>query len=177
MKRLLLLRHAKAVPGGAKNGDHGRGLNDRGRSDAPRVGAEMQHRGYRPDVVLCSTAKRTVETWQRVVPELDGKPEVDFIDALYLAPSKVIANLVRAVAEPAGIVLVIGHNPGLEDCARSLARTPHGDEERRRLETMAEKFPTCALAVLDFEVATWDEMEAGAGQLVDFLRPRVLTGG
>jgi phosphohistidine phosphatase len=177
VKRLLLLRHAKAVPGTTKSGDHGRPLNERGRLDAPRMGIAMQHRRYLPDLVLCSTAKRTLETWENVVPELVEKPEVKCSDELYLAPWKLIANMVRAQPETANVVLVIGHNPGLEECARALARKPHTDDERKRLEVLNEKFPTCALAVLDFDVDVWSEIAPGAGVLTDFIRPRSLTGG
>jgi phosphohistidine phosphatase len=176
VKRLLLLRHAKAVPGTTKSGDHGRPLNERGRLDAPRVGIAMQHKRYLPDRVLCSTSKRTLETWEHVAPELDGKPEVIFSDELYLAPWKVIANMARTQPKAAGVVLVVGHNPGLEECARALARKPRTDDERQRLETLNEKFPTSALAVLDFDTDIWSEIASGAGVLTDFIRARTLTG-
>jgi len=177
MKRLLLLRHAKAVQGGSKSGDFERPLNERGAHDAPRMGAIMHHRHYIPDLVLCSTSRRTKETWEHVAPELNAKPEVIFSDELYLASAKLVANSVRSIKRPAGTVLVVGHNPGLEDCARSLARKPGSDEERGYLERLLEKFPTAALAVLEFDVAAWSEIEAGAGKLVDFLRPKEVTGG
>lgn len=176
MKRLLLLRHAKAVPGTTKSGDHGRPLNERGRLDAPRMGIAMQHKRYLPDRVLCSTSKRTLETWEHVAPELDGTPEVIFSDELYLAPWKVIANMARAQPKAAGVVLVVGHNPGLEECARALARKPRTDDERQRLDTLNEKFPTSALAVLDFDTEIWSEIASGAGVLTDFIRVRTLTG-
>ncbi len=92
MKRLLLLRHAKAVAGSSKGGDHARPLNDRGRTDAPRIAIAMQHNNYIPDRVLCSTAARTVETWAHVAPELDVEPEVSLLDTLYLASWKTIAQ-------------------------------------------------------------------------------------
>ena len=177
MKRLLLLRHAKAVPGTTKSGDHGRPLNERGKLDAPRMGIAMQHKRYLPDRVLCSTAKRTLETWEHVAPELDSKPEVTFSDELYLAPWKLIANMVRAQPKTANVVLVIGHNPGLEECARALARKPKTDDEHKRLDTLNEKFPTSALAVLDFDTEIWTEIASGTGVLTDFIRPRTLTGG
>ena len=176
MKRLLLLRHAKAIPGTTKSGDHGRPLNERGKLDAPRMGIAMQHKRYLPDRVLCSTAKRTLQTWEHAAPELDGEPEVVFSDELYLAPWKVIANLVRAQPRSANVVLVVGHNPGLEECARALARKPTTDDERKRLDTLIEKFPTSALAVLDFDTETWSEVTSGAGVLTDFIRARSLTG-
>jgi phosphohistidine phosphatase len=177
MKRLLLLRHAKAIPGTTKSGDHGRPLNERGRLDAPRMGIAMQHKRYLPDQVLCSTAQRTLETWEHVAPELDEKPEVTFVDELYLAPWKLIANMVRAQPETANVVLVVGHNPGLEDLARALARKPRADDERKRVDALNDKFPTSALAVLDFDVEAWSEIASGTGVLTDFIRPRSLTDG
>jgi phosphohistidine phosphatase len=176
MKRLLLLRHAKAVAASPKSGDHARVLADRGRNDAPRIGIVMQHKRYLPDLVLCSTAKRTMETWQHAAPELDGSPDVRFLDELYLAPWKAIVGIVRE-SGPTNTVLVIGHNPGLEECARMLARKPLDDVERALANTLAEKFPTCALAVLDFEIAMWQDIAAGEGALIDFVRPRNLSDG
>jgi phosphohistidine phosphatase len=175
MKRLLLLRHAKAVAGGSKSGDHGRALTDRGRSDAAKIGIAMQHKRYLPGLVLCSTSERTVETWRHVGAELDLVPPVEFLDELYLASAKTIANSVRAVREPAEAVLVIGHNPGLEECARALVGKPRSDAERKHLEAIAEKFPTSALAVIAFEVQDWSAVAAGGGVLSDFLRPKDLT--
>lgn len=174
MKRLLLLRHAKAVTGSSKAGDHGRALNERGLADAPRMGVAMHHKGYLPQIVLCSTATRTVETWEHVAPELGVKPQVEFVDALYLASAKTIANLARAISAPADTALIIGHNPGLEDLAKLLVRSPQSDAELKRFEKMSEKFPTAALAVIDFDAGSWSEIAAGAGELSDFLKPKDL---
>jgi len=175
MRRLLLLRHAKAAPGGSKSGDHGRALTDRGRTDAAKIGVAIQHKRYTPGLVLCSTAERTVETWRHVGAELDLAPQVEFLDELYLAPAKTIANSIRAVRESTEAVLVIGHNPGLEECAKALVGKPRSEAERKRLETMAEKFPTSALAVIAFDVNDWSAVVAGNGVLNDFLRPKELT--
>lgn len=175
MKRLLLLRHAKAVAGNAKSGDHARALNERGRIDAPRVAIAMQHKGYAPDYVLCSTSKRTTETWELLAPELDSKPEVRFSDGFYLASAKSIVQALRGVGEAWDVVLVIGHNPGLEECALLLARKSRSEDERRRFDMLSEKFPTAALAVLDFEIQSWTELAPETGRLVDFIRPKELT--
>ncbi len=177
MKRLLLLRHAKTVTGSQKSGDLARPLNERGRADAPRMGIALQHKRYLPGLVLCSTAKRTVETWEHVTPELDGAPEVKFLDELYLASGKTIANIVRDSGGAADTVLVIGHNPGLEECAQALSRKPRSERERECVDTLAEKFPTCAVAVLDFDVGSWREIASGTGVLVDFIRPKDFSGG
>ncbi|MGD0143317.1 MAG: histidine phosphatase family protein [Rhizomicrobium sp.] len=177
MKRLLLLRHAKAVPGDAKTDDRERTLNARGVHDAPLLGAEIHHRRYVPELAFCSTARRTVETWERLAPEFDALPAVTFLDALYLASPKTILKLVQSADNEAGTLLVLGHNPGLQDCAAALARRSPAPEERARLERMRDKFPTCALAVFDFEIAHWRDVEHGTGRLTDFIRPRDLNGG
>jgi phosphohistidine phosphatase len=177
MKRLLLLRHAKAEAGDSGAGDHGRALSERGRRDAPRMGIEMQHRGYRPDLVLCSTSVRTIETWSRVAAELGDAAEVRLLDELYLAPAGVIAGAVQSASAAVQTLAVVGHSPGLGDLARALARKPDSGEELRLLRAMTEKFPTAALAVLDFESHEWRAVAALSGKMTDFLRPKDLTGG
>jgi phosphohistidine phosphatase len=173
MKRLVLLRHAKSLQDTSVK-DKERPLNDRGRNDAPRMGVYMHHRRYIPQLVLCSPSKRTAETWELLAPELDASPDVRFVEALYLAPAPTIAKLVRAVAPGVQTLLVIGHNPGLEDCAQAFARKPVTGEERKRDAALRTKFPTCALAVLDFDVESWPEAAAGSGILADFERPKGL---
>lgn len=173
MKRLLLLRHAKASPDGKGNKDHERELTPRGRVNAAAMGAWLHTNGYRPDFVLCSDAARTVETWEIAAQELDGSPRAEFLDTLYLAPPRRIEASIREAGD-AATVLVVGHNPGIEDTAAELARKPADKDEAKRRETMREKFPTCALAVLEFEIAEWSEMTAGSGVLVEFVRPKDL---
>jgi phosphohistidine phosphatase len=177
MKRLLLLRHAKAVAGSSKAGDQARSLNERGRADAPRMAVAMQHNNYIPDYVLCSTSARTRETWSHISPEFVTEPEVSFLDALYLASWKTIAQCIRTVRSDRNAVLVVGHNPGLEELAQALARKPRSDRERVQLEALKDKFPTAALAVLDFEIESWGDLAPGSGALVDFLRPKALSDG
>ncbi|HEY2068875.1 MAG TPA: histidine phosphatase family protein [Rhizomicrobium sp.] len=173
MKRLLLLRHAKASPDGKESKDFDRKLTARGRADSAAMGAWLHVNGYHPDHILCSSAARTRETWKIVSEELGDGPKAEFADLLYLASARRIEGLIREAAD-AAMLLVIGHNSGLEDCALELARKPVGRDEAKQLETMREKFPTCTLAVLDFDIAEWSEMEAGGGALVEFVRPRDL---
>ena len=174
MKRLLLLRHAKAVSGDAKTDDHDRALNARGQHDAARMGAEMHHRLYVPDLALCSTARRTVETWARLAAEFDAPPPVEFLDALYLASPKALLKLVQVTDDGINTLLVLGHNPGLEDCAAAMVEKPTSPDRRMMFEQMHDKFPTCALALLEFDVAHWRDVELGTGTLADFIRPKDL---
>lgn len=175
MKRLLVLRHAKASQDSA-HGDHGRDLAPRGKTDAQKIGRAMLRRGYLPDRVLCSTAKRAVETWEQAVPELKGAPAAEFSDMLYLTPARAIVNLLRRTDDAAQTLLVIGHNPGLEGALTALLRAPQNAEERARRAALAEKFPTGALAVLDCGIAHWQDLAPRVAALADFLVPRELKG-
>ena len=172
MKRLLLLRHAKTEPGGAGIDDHERALMARGREDAPKLGRYIRQCGYDPDLILSSTSRRTVETVELVTDALSGVARVDYMDALYLAEPEVILQVIRLVPDKMKGVMVVGHNPGLEQIATLLAREPVKRKERDRFDMLEEKFPTAALAVLDFEVERWRDIEPGEGALKDFVRPR-----
>src|ERR1043166_5358663 len=173
MKRLLLLRHAKAEQHN-KGGDHERELSSRGRKDAPRMGHVMDLKGYVPDAVLCSSSARTRETFELAKGELAGKPHVEFLNTLYLASAQHVLVLLRGVPDNARTALAIGHSPGLEECAVLLARRPREAAEVTRLDSLRAKFPTCALAVLDFRISSWSALAPGTGTLADFIRPKDL---
>lgn len=173
MKRLLLLRHAKAGPQNIER-DHARPLASRGRRDAPAMGKAMRKAGFLPDHVLCSGAVRTRETWALVAKELKAKPEVAFTEALYLAPWKTTLKTAQALPDDAETAMVVGHNPGLEDCATTLLGSQADAKERARRAAMAEKFPTGALAVIDCDIASWKDLAPGCGALAAFVKPRDL---
>lgn len=173
MKRLLVFRHAKAGPHDEKH-DKERALIERGRNDAAAMGAAMRERGYVPDLVLCSSATRTRETWENASSRIGGHPRVEYLDALYDASEAAILKCIRAVKDEAPIMAYIGHNPGLERFARAMAAKPNDAAEKRRAELMAEKFPTSAVAVLDFEAENWAKIEKASGVLCDFLTPSTL---
>ena len=174
MKRLLLLRHAKAVPVESGTDDHERALLKRGREDAPKLGRYIEQKGYAPEFIASSTAKRTVETVELVTDAFSGTRRIDYLEALYLAEPEVILSIVRLAPDKMNSVMVVGHNPGLEQLATLLAREPVKRKERDRVDQIEEKFPTCALAVLDFDVARWRDIAPGQGALKDFVRPRDL---
>jgi phosphohistidine phosphatase len=174
--RLFLLRHAKSDRAAGKSmDDHQRPLNARGRAAAPRIGAHMAARGYVPERVLCSTAERTRETLDLVLPLLSPAPEVSYSRHLYLATWPALLALVQKTPDAVGSLLLVGHNPGIEQLAVACALNPKLPAERARGETMAEKFPTAALAVLDFEIGSWREVRPGEGRLADFVRPKDLA--
>ncbi|HEY4986811.1 MAG TPA: histidine phosphatase family protein [Bradyrhizobium sp.] len=172
MKRLLLLRHAKTVPGGPD--DHERPLLARGRADAPAMGRYIHDHGYEPDLILSSTSRRTVETVELLTVQLQGPARTDYVESLYLAEPGAILAVIRAAPDKVKTLMVVGHNPGMEAIATELAREPVKRKERDRFDLIEEKFPTAALAVLDFDVTRWRDVEASRGALSDFVRPRDL---
>ena len=172
MKRLFLLRHAKAVPAESGIEDFARTLMLSGMQDAGAMARYLRKGDYRVELILSSSAARTAQTGELVVQELGC--EIEYRDALYLAePSKILA-VARATPAAVSSLMLVGHNPGLEALAAQLAREPVRRKERARHEALEEKFPTCALAILDFDVGRWRDVAPGTGKLVDFVRPKDL---
>lgn len=173
MRRLLLLRHAKAEPGGPDQDDHDRALTERGLADAALLARYLKAQGYHPARILCSTSLRTRQT---VAPVLRETPApIDYLETLYHAPPGRIVALAQDAADGEDVLLVVGHNPGLEQCASLLARDPVKPREQHRHDVMEEKFPTAALAVLDFDIAHWKLVAPCSAKLADFIRPRHLA--
>lgn len=172
-RRLLLLRHAKAEPAEPEQDDHERPLARRGRRDAERMGAAMAARHLAPEQVLCSSARRTRETLERVLPHLPPGLLVTVDRELYLAdPAEILARI-GAVEDRIHCLLVVGHNPGIAALAELLAGQGSGDA----LERLRRKFPTGALAQLELDCARWREVSPARATLAAFLAPRDRSGG
>jgi len=137
----------------------------------------MRSKGYLPAVVLCSTAQRTRETLDLLLPAWKKKPALTYDRVLYLADWPLLLAALKKAPGRASPLLLVGHNPGMEQLALALALQPKGVAERARLQRMAQKFSTAALAVLDFEITTWRNLKPGLGQLVDYVRPKDLAYG
>ena len=172
MKRLFLLRHAKAQPADGNVEDYDRTLMLSGIQDGAAMARYLRKADYRVDAIICSAAARTTQTAELVLHELTA--EIDYRENLYLADPARILAAVRAMPASVSSLMVVGHNPGLEECATLLAREPVRRKERARHEALEEKFPTCALAILDFDVGRWRDVAQNSGKLVDFVRPRDL---
>lgn len=174
MKRLFLFRHAKAEPHGDSDGDKQRALTERGRTDAARMALAMRREKYLPDFVLCSTSVRTRETLEYWSVAIAENPKTQFIDALYLAEPETMLSLIRRAPDTSKALMVVAHNPGTEQVAVALLHEELRRKERDYVDQIEEKFPTAALAVIDFETESWKNVKAGSGRLVDFVRPKDL---
>ncbi|MCO6416302.1 histidine phosphatase family protein [Siccirubricoccus sp. KC 17139] len=172
MRQLLLLRHAKSSWDDPGLSDHARPLNARGRRAAAAMAQAMRDLGLAPDVVLVSSARRTLQTLEALTP-FEGGALVEPMDALYLAPWQQLLDAIRTAPPTARSLLLIGHNPGLHELALALAGAAAAGSPGGDLKRLAEGYPTGALA--EFTIAAgWDRLEPGGGRLVRFLAPRDL---
>jgi phosphohistidine phosphatase len=163
-RRLLLLRHAKAVasrPGMSDASDHGRPLSERGRLDAAAMGRKLRSLGLVPALALVSTALRTRETFDLLGPFEGDAPRQILSDALYLAEPRALLDVVQEEGDTAESVMLVGHNPGLHELALTLA----GGNP-----VLEQGFPTCSLAVFKVE-GKWSELSPRHASLKDVLRP------
>lgn len=170
-KTLRLLRHAKASLANGPGADHDRPLESRGQRAAILVGAYLVQRGSLPALALCSSARRAVETLECVAAQLPRTPRVVLDDDLYLASPTTLLERLRQIDEDVESALIVGHNPGIAELARSLAR--RGD--RDALERLGRRFPTGALAELRFPAMCWGEIEFHSGALSDYSTPKDLV--
>lgn len=171
MKTLYLLRHAKSSWDDPGLKDEERPLNERGFRAATVMGLYFAQCGFRPDVILCSSARRALETLDQIRPRLAGKPALTIDKAIYRADSKALLELVRSLPEETGSVLVVGHNPALEEFAVSLA----GGGAKDARERMEQKYPTCALAIFSLPKQPWGEIDWKKAELRSFTSPKELV--
>lgn len=171
MKTLILLRHAKSSWEDRDLADFDRPLAPRGRKAASKVGRALAERGWTPDRVLLSPAARTRQTWDSIAAEMgDVRPDIRLDETLYAAPPGALLAALRKTSEDVADLLLIGHNPGLEELARDLS----GDgSEPGALAQMIRKFPTAAFARLTF-TGQWRTLDIGLARLLEFLRPKEL---
>jgi phosphohistidine phosphatase len=168
MRRLILMRHAKAAKLGPTGNDRDRPLEERGRSDARQIGAYLKRKALVPDLALVSSATRTRETWDHLSTDWP-RVAVEYHDDLYGAEAGELLTAVRAVAvQDPRRLLVLAHNPGLHEFALALtASAPAGTP-------LADHLPTAGVAVLDFTIDGWSDVSFRRGRLETFVTPRQL---
>ncbi|MGQ3296205.1 MAG: SixA phosphatase family protein, partial [Shinella sp.] len=147
-----------------------RPLSDRGRRDAPCMGAYLASAGLQPDFALVSSARRTQETWALVEQALAKPCPSRTVPSIYEAEPAAILAAIQAAPGESETLLVIGHNPGFENLAALLA--PDGDGDA--LERLRAKYPTAGLAVIVFDVERWENAAPGTGRLEGFVTPKTL---
>ncbi|MER8008088.1 histidine phosphatase family protein [Streptomyces sp. NPDC094149] len=167
LRRLVVLRHAKSAwPVGVP--DHERPLAPRGRRDAPAAGRALAEADCLPDLALCSTAVRALQTWELASAQWGTPPPVRRDARLYAAEPVDLLEAVHEVSPEVETLLLIGHNPGLEELVLTLA----GDGLDDTLDEVRTKFPTSAIAVLAWRGTTWRTLAPGMALLTSMIVPR-----
>jgi len=164
---LHLLRHAKSSWAEPSLRDADRPLSPRGERAGRKLARELSRIGVAPLLVLCSSARRAVETMELIRPSLPGHPEVLIEDGLYGAGGRELMLRLRRVPATCREVMLVGHNPGIQDVALALAGTTAPGSLR-------EHMPTGALVTLAVDASRWAELRPGMGTVTRFLLPRRL---
>ncbi|MEM1236404.1 MAG: histidine phosphatase family protein [Pseudomonadota bacterium] len=160
MKTLIIMRHAKSSWSDPGMRDIDRPLNGRGRKSAQAIGEWLSYGGFQPDLVLCSSARRTAQTWEHM--ELDAP--IQFLPELYHAAPGAILSAVRNAS--GDCVLVLGHNPGIAYFAEMIVSDPPSHDR-------FDDYPTAATLVAGFD-GEWAALEPGKAIARAFTVPRDL---
>lgn len=171
MKTLALFRHAKSDWSDARARDFDRPLNARGQRGARAMGAYIRDTGRTFDRMIASPAVRAAETVEEASKAWKCTFKVEWDRRIYLASSATLIDLLKELADDPASVLMVGHNPGLEDLIFDLVPDDGSSPLREMVE---EKFPTATFAVLELDVARWSDVAEGCAKLVEMKRPRDL---
>jgi phosphohistidine phosphatase len=168
MKKLLLMRHGKSSWDDPQLEDHDRPLTPRGRKGSSLIAKYLRARGLEPAIVLCSSATRAQETLDQLRPCLPDSTVIKIEPKLYGAGERELATRIRRLSQASSSVLIIGHNPAIQELALTLV------SKGRKADAIGEKFPTAALAVLDVPIDEWKLLKPHEASIADFITPKAL---
>jgi phosphohistidine phosphatase len=162
VKTLLVFRHAKSSRKDDALDDHDRPLNKRGHQTAPRMGQWIAQQHAVPELILSSTAKRAKSTTKKAAKAMGYEGDIRYDKSLYLAPPNAYLDAIRTYATAQARVMVVGHNPGLEQLMQTLTGT-------------AKTLPTAALAEIRLDIESWQDLQPNtSGELSHLWLPREL---
>ncbi len=171
MKTLGLFRHAKSGWADPRARDFDRPLSERGERGAALMGKHILDTGLKFDRVVASPAVRVTETIERASKAYGRTFPVEWDRRIYLASSATLIDLLRDIEGDPAAVLMVGHNPGLEDVIFDLVPDDGSSPLREEVEI---KFPTATFAILELDIAGWSDIAEGCARLVAMTRPRDL---
>ncbi len=171
VKKLTLLRHAKSGWDDPVARDFDRPLNARGKRAALRIGEYLREHDLRYDHIVASPAIRVVETIEHLAEAVGETIAPAWDKRVYLASAVSLLDVVQEADDRYESLLLVGHNPGLEDLVLMMVPDKPGDTARDQIE---EKFPTAAIVEISFPVDRWEDVKPNSGALSLFVRPRDL---
>jgi len=161
MKRIYLVRHAKSSWKNPDLADFDRPLNSRGKHDAPLMGKQLTKKKVKPDIIICSPAKRALRTATIIANEIDfPKNKIVVKDSLYGASVSTILNIIQYLDDSVNDVMLVGHNPEFTSMANRLS------------DYQVENMPTCSVFCVDFEIQSWQDVKKGDGIFKFFDYPK-----
>jgi phosphohistidine phosphatase len=171
MKKLTLFRHAKSGWDDPVARDFDRPLNKRGEKAARLIGVWMKNEGMEFNHVIASPAVRVIDTLDQWVAGFGTRIEPTWERRVYLASSATLMDVLRELGSEYDSVLMVGHNPGLEDLILDIVPDEKGDTLR---DSVYEKYPTAAVAEMELDIEDWADIDRGTGKLTRYVRPRDL---
>ena len=161
MKKLFIVRHAKSSWDFPELDDHDRPLNKRGKRNAPEMGQRLAKRNVRLDAMITSPAKRAAGTARRIAEEISfPKSKIQSEPLLYHGSVRSIIDLIRSTGDHIDKLMIFGHNPGFTDLTNHLTGSD------------IYNIPTCGIAEIDFDAASWQEVGENSGKLITFDYPK-----
>ncbi len=165
MKTLYIIRHAKSSWADANQPDFERGLNERGKKDAPRMGKRLKEKNIHPDLMVCSSAKRAYSTAKKIAKTLNyPKEKIKEDRTLYHAGEDTILSVIQELKDKHQTVLLFGHNPGLTDFVNTLMNE----------EGNIDNIPTCGIVAFKLQVDSWKDVCWGSGKMLFFDYPKLV---
>ena len=160
-KTLYLVRHAKSSWSDPSLSDRDRPLNKRGRRSAPDMGSRLALKGHQPDLIISSPAKRALMTAGIIAKELDyDKSEILTDESMYFSGDRGMLKMLEGVDDRYQRVMIVGHNPAMTSLMNSL------------VETSVYNMPTCAIAVIGYNMVSWSDLGSADGNLLDYDFPK-----
>lgn len=160
-KILYLVRHAKSSWSDASLADRDRPLNKRGRKSAPDMGKRLAVKGHQPELIISSPARRAFLTAKSIAKELAfDESEIITDESLYFSGTRSMVELLERLDDRYEKVMIVGHNPAMTSLMDILSDSP------------VDNMPTCAVAVIGYDIASWSDMRKTGGTLLDYDYPK-----
>jgi phosphohistidine phosphatase len=169
IRNIIFLRHAKSNLAFDYE-DKDRVLTSRGIEDSKIIGKHLSNLNLQLDYVICSTAKRTVQTSEIIFESLKSEPELYLTDDLYQASFKGIINIIKKTPENYKNIMIVGHNPGMQNITTYLT-CPSNKKPYLKL---IQSYPTGAIAIINFDISNWTKLEYQIGNLMEFTTPKMI---
>lgn len=162
MKTIYLIRHAKSSWNDIGSKDFDRILNKRGEHDAPLIGRKLNNLLFKPDLIVCSPAKRTTITANLICQQIDYSfQSVQFEPSIYEASLTDLKNLINSFSNNFSAIALIGHNPSITLLSNYLT------------DQFLSNMPTCGVVKIELEIDSWNEIIQGIGRQKYFIYPKM----